>query len=79
MASGDPTPNMYYDPYQTIPAGNYCRSCGRFINGAHVCAAWPPLTKLGCEHCYCIDVPPHGQRTKPHVQCCHCGHTTAVQ
>jgi hypothetical protein len=33
----------------------------------------PPLPSPSCRHCYCIDVPPTGKRTKPHHECCCCG------
>jgi hypothetical protein len=26
----------------------------------------------GCDHCFCIDVPPSQHRPRPHVKCCKC-------
>ena len=56
-----------------------CTMCGQWVFGKslHICnyteRFYPPVA--ACQHCYCIDVPPSGERTKEHYKCCHCGDT----
>lgn len=48
--------------------GYRCYGCGQWVFGtSHVCV--PVAT---CRHCYCIDVSPSGERTRPHAKCCKC-------
>jgi hypothetical protein len=64
--------------HQTM--GYQCFRCGLWVfGGTHVCITGAsigydlPVSAPSCRHCYCIDVPPTGKRTKPHHECCRCG------
>ena len=56
-----------------------CPRCSSWVFGnSHVCVPalvvgtfYPPVAAT-CQHCYCIDVPPSGERTKEHHKCCKC-------
>lgn len=49
--------------------GRQCERCGQWVFGGvhHACPS------PACQHCHCIDVPPSGERTRPHAKCCQCG------
>jgi len=53
-----------------------CSMCGQWVfgNTLHVCSgmAYPLIAVAPCQHCYCIDVPPSGERAKDHARCCKC-------
>jgi len=63
--------------------GWQCQRCGQWVFGAwHDCnpsivvgTFSPAVPAPSCNHCYCIDVPASGERTKPHHKCCQCGDT----
>ena len=60
--------------------GWQCQRCGQWVFGTwHDCnpgivvgTFYPPVPAPVCNHCYCIDMPPSGERTKPHARCCKC-------
>ena len=62
----------------SLPTSGYlCGACGGWVpNGVnHLCGrifVQPTRFPTACRHCYCIDVPPSGERTKEHHKCCKC-------
>lgn len=37
-----------------------------------------PICLREGQHCYCVEVEPLGERTKPHEKCCMCGHLRLI-
>lgn len=57
---------------QAFNIGYQCSYCGMWVfTGYHTCGSQSPALSA-CQHCFCIDVPPSGERTRPHARCCKC-------